>query len=432
MKKQTILVGLVSLFGGLFLGSGVAFGQAAALRAVSPISESMAGAVTAAPVDAAGALYWNPGSISGVQGDDISINFGMVFPKSTLGSSVTLPGIGTISGETKSDAGMTPVPSMAAIKHITNTPWTIGLGISGIAGASCNYPGVSPIISPTGINRDTNPILSSSMVGRLSANVQVFQIAPTAAYQVTDKLSVGFAPTVTLANMMATPLFIAPADSTGMWAQGAGSHFTWGGGFQCGAYYRTDAAWDFGLSFKSPQWMKDFHFFYMQNGQGKEIKYGLDYPMIVSLGTAYRGLNRWLFTGDVRYFNWSGARGFGNQGYGPGHQVLGFGWKDNFSFSFGSAFQMTEKLTLRGGYCYSNSAIDDEVTIYNIASSLSMEHSVHVGATYDVGDQWLLSGSYTYVFPQTLHGALDPVTGAGEVWTKSSAHAAWTGISKRF
>ena len=36
------------------------------LTGVGPVNRSMGGASTAAPIDATGALYWNPASISGL------------------------------------------------------------------------------------------------------------------------------------------------------------------------------------------------------------------------------------------------------------------------------------------------------------------------------------------------------------------------------
>ncbi|MDO4558874.1 MAG: outer membrane protein transport protein [Planctomycetia bacterium] len=413
---------------GVVLMSGVALGQGAALRAVSPISEGMAGAVTAAPVDAAGAIYWNPGSISGIRGDDVSINFGSIWSVSALGSTMNTP-YGTFSGETKSDGGAIPTPSMALVKHIRDTPFTVGLGIGGIAGAKCNYTGSGSLIDTTGLpNYDANPILSNSNLGHLAAEVMVFQMAPTVSMRLNEYLSIGVAPTVTMANINASPLFLAPTDSAGQWPDGSGSHYTWGAGFQTGVYLRTPANWDFGLSFKSPQWMRDFHFNYAGEDGGTTYRYSLDYPMIISVGTAYRGIERWLFTADVRYFNWSGVDGFGDAGTDHG-----LSWDDSVSFSVSATHQLTERLALRCGYCYATPAIDDDATLYNIGSSLTMEHSAHVGTTIDLGEQWLVSGSYTYVFEDENRGPLSVTNPSlGEVWTKSAAHAAWLGVSKRF
>ena len=424
-KKVTMV--LCSLCAAV-LANGHAFGQAAAMRAVSPISEGMAGAVTAAPVDAAGALYWNPGSITGIEGDDMSLNFGSIWSVSTLGSTMHTP-YGTFSGETESDGGAIPVPSMALVKHVKDTPFTIGLGIAGIAGAKCNYGGSGSLVSSTGVpNFDANPILSDAGLGRLSAEVMVFQMAPTVAMKLNDHLSIGVAPTVTMANIAASPLFLAPADQNGGWPDGSGSHYTWGAGFQAGVFLQTDACWDFGLSFKSQQWMKDFHFYYVEDGQAVSYRYSLDYPMIVSLGTAYRGIEKWLFTADMRYFNWSGVDGFGDAGVNHG-----LNWDDNFSFSVSATNQLTQRLALRCGYCYATPAIDDEATLYNIGSSLTMEHSAHVGMTVDMSDRWLVSASYTYVFADENCGPLNAANpAAGEVWTESAAHAAWMGVSKRF
>ncbi|MFN7131642.1 MAG: hypothetical protein ACK4N5_06140, partial [Myxococcales bacterium] len=37
---------------------------------------------------------------------------------------------------------------------------------------------------------------------------------------------------------------------------GTSTRTNWGGGFQVGAYYITDADWHLGASYKSPQWIE--------------------------------------------------------------------------------------------------------------------------------------------------------------------------------
>ncbi|MDA1052767.1 MAG: hypothetical protein O3C40_20120, partial [Planctomycetota bacterium] len=44
-----------------------AFGQGVFLTGVGAVNRSMGGAATAAPIDAMGALHWNPATISGLQ-----------------------------------------------------------------------------------------------------------------------------------------------------------------------------------------------------------------------------------------------------------------------------------------------------------------------------------------------------------------------------
>ena len=89
---------------------------------------------------------------------------------------------------------------------------------------------------------------------------EFYQIVPTVCFAVTEKLSVGFAPTLTLARLDVNPVvFVAPDDSAGTgytYPTGDGTRYHFGGGFQLGVYYAADEAWHFGFCFKSPQWFE--------------------------------------------------------------------------------------------------------------------------------------------------------------------------------
>src|SRR5690242_5787135 len=57
------------------------------LSGAGAVNRSMAGASTAAPIDASGALYWNPASISGLPGSSLDIGVEMLYPQTRLASS---------------------------------------------------------------------------------------------------------------------------------------------------------------------------------------------------------------------------------------------------------------------------------------------------------------------------------------------------------
>ena len=145
------------------------------------MNESMAGAATACPIDSAGAMHWNPASISGLPCSDISFGMELILPTTTLSSSVP----GPIAGSDQGEPGVTPVPSMAFVRKCEDSPWTYGLGLFGIGGSSVNYPASL-----------TNPILMPQPhgLGQLSANVDIYQIVPTVSYQLNRALVDWFRP----------------------------------------------------------------------------------------------------------------------------------------------------------------------------------------------------------------------------------------------
>src|SRR5277367_1693567 len=86
-----------------------------------PVNRSMGGASTAAPIDASGALYWNPATISGLPGSSIDFGVELLYPQTRLSSSYSAnsfgPGIPPInlSGSDRGDDGIFAVPSMALV-----------------------------------------------------------------------------------------------------------------------------------------------------------------------------------------------------------------------------------------------------------------------------------------------------------------------------
>lgn len=401
-----------------------ALGQGVGLRGVGAVNTSMGGAATGCPIDSAGALHWNPAAISGLPSSDMSFGMELILPNSQLSSGV--PGL---SGSSGSEPGVVPVPMMALVRKDESSPWTLGLGMYGIGGSKTNYPSSA-----------TNPILSPALgLGRLAATVEVMQIVPTVAYELNQNLSIGFAPTVTLANLYCSPLFLGPTNTGGEWPEGTGTRYTWGAGFQLGLYYTTENDWHFGTSFKSPQWMEPFRFRTANtDGSAKEVQFRLNYPLIVSVGASYTGFEDWVLACDVRYFNYAGTEGFGSDGFDPATGALtGLDWKDICSVALGVQRRLSEKLFVRLGYCYNDNPIasNTESVQYNVASPLIVQHTAFLGASYMFADNWIMSMTYGHAFENEAHSPL--YAGGVAVPGSSLSSKAWAdtfslSFSKRF
>lgn len=344
--------------------------QGVYLPSIGPTNQSFGGAATASPIDSAGALYWNPATISGLKSSEMAFGLGIVSPHAQLSSTA-----GPFSGSTSSDAGVIPVPTIGWVQKSDDSAWTYGIGIFGVGGFGLNY-GADP----------TNPILSPQPggFGRVYSNAEIYQVVPTASLALTDRLSIGVAPVVTLSKISLDPLFIAPPNG-GVYGPGAGTKYSWGAGFQVGIYYITETNWHFGTSIKSPQWMESFKF-HSQTTAGMPIdaSFGFDMPTTISLGGAYSGFERWMFALDVRYLDWSHANGFSQQGYNPNGSVAGLGWRSTMAVSLGTQYELTERLTLRSGWQYMQNPIPHGQTMFNIPSALIIENWLSFGAGYKI------------------------------------------------
>jgi long-chain fatty acid transport protein len=391
-------------------------GQGVLIPSVGPINQSMGGATVAAPIDSIGALAWNPAAISGIERSEVAFGLGLVLPTTSLSSAI--PAF-NLADSTDSEPGAAPVPTIGLVHHLADSQWTVGLGIFGIGGFSSNYPAslTNPVLMPQATAN--NPL---GGLGQVFAQAQIFQIAPTLSYAVSERFSIGFAPTITLASLIADPLVFAPpndadGDLVPRYGPGNGTRFAWGGGFQIGVYWTTESAWNWGISFKSPQWMEPFRFNSRDElGGPVSARVNFDLPSIISLGTSYTGFERWVFATDFRYFDYASASGFGDQGFRPDGAVAGLGWKSVFSFSQGVQYEWSDRLTVRMGYTYNQNPISNDLTMFNVATPLIIQHWLSLGATFWWNESISTTVAWTHGFENEITGPLQspggPVPGS--------------------
>jgi long-chain fatty acid transport protein len=361
-----------------------------ALSGAGPINRSMGGASTA-PLDASGALYWNPATISGLGGSELEVGLELLQPQTRLSSS-----FGPFSGSNSSDSNIMPLPTMGLVYRPDNSPWTFGFGVFAAGGFAVNYA-----------QSTTNPILfpqAAKGLGPLSAQLQVMQLVPTVSLQVTDRLSIGVSPTVSVANLQANPFFVATPNLTGYPTASQGKN-TWGAGVQAGIYYRTDSCWHLGASIKSPQWFQNFEYNSTDSlGQPRTLNFQMDYPLIATAGVGYTGFERWTLAADFHFINYHNTPGFSQSGFDPTGAVRGLGWNNVFAIGAGAQYQCTDHLSLRAGYSYNTNPIDNANTMFNVASPMILQNTVYLGGSYNFTRLFTVSLAYAHAFENFIQG----------------------------
>jgi len=373
---------------------------------LGPVNRAMGSAAVAAPIDGMGALAWNPATLSGMEGSELSFSVEMLIADIETASSIT--GLG--AGVTKSDAGVVPLPNMAWVHRTHNNRLSIGLGIQAVAGFKTNFPAdpTNPILAPQR-SLATFPL---GGLGRVYSEASFIDISPTMAYALTDRLSIGFSPVVTMGMLELEPVVVAGvndanADGVSTYPRGMGSRYHWGAGVNLGAYYVHNSHWRFGASVKTPRWMEDFTY-YADDEIGGPISgsFDLDLPMVISLGTSYTPSDRCLVAIDVRYIDYENAAGFGDSGIDASGAVLGLGWESIFAVGLGLQYQVSECLVGRLGYVYNENPIPDALTQFNIAAPLHYEHTLSTGLSYQICSNVTISGSYSYSFDSEISGPI--------------------------
>lgn len=368
---------------------------------------SMGGASTATPVDAIGALYWNPAAISRLGHSEVSAGGAFIFPNIYLES--TAPGqFGLQSGRTRSDSGVGLTSNLGIVHRPEEGSLTLGFGLNTIGGGTINFPG--------DVN---NPILSGigplgNVLGPISSNLLLLQLAPAAAYQVTDRLAVGLGPTVSIALTSFDPAFFAtpnPPVGSGpsVFPPATHSRPFWGGGFRAGLVYSLTDRLDFGFGFTSPQWFETWKYYARTElGQPRTLTLDVTLPAIYSWGVGFRLTDRLLLSADSRYIDYRNSKL-----YGTPIRAGGLGWRSTFVTSLGTRYQVSERAALSIGYVYNDNPIPSVATLFNTQSPLITQHMLAVGATTNLTESISSSIGYAFGFPNSISGPVRQATGIG-------------------
>jgi long-chain fatty acid transport protein len=386
-------------FGLLFSGAG-------------PVNRAMSGASVATPVDASGALFWNPATMSGLPSSELDFGAEFLWPASRLASSVPAGALGPagppvpLAGSDRGDNGIFPLPSGAVVYRPEGAPFTFGLSLFEIGGFGVNYPAST-----------TNPVLTPQPpggigLGSVYSQLEVFELAPSVSYQLTDRLSLGIGPTADLASLKLDPAFIATPDAAagGMFPHypiGTHTRFEWGVGVQGGATYTLDGGWKVGASLKSPRWFETFGFNSQDElGRPRHFTFQADIPMVASAGVSYAGFERWLLEADFHYIDYADTPGFSRSGFDQTGALTGIGWRSIWAAALGAQYRLTDTFSVQAGYSYNDSPIDRTNAFFNVASPTVIEHSLNVGITYWVTNVFNLSVTYGHGFQHAVSGPI--------------------------
>jgi len=400
-----------------------AYSQGVLLRGVGAVNESVGGTATAMPLDASGALHWNPASISALPKNEMTFGLGLFQPQSRVKSSLSLGQLGNPSGSTKGETGVTPVPNMGIVwKKCPHSSFTYGLGMSAAGGASALYP-----------QDAANPVLAAH--GR-SANVVILQVTPTVAAQLTDRWSVGFAPLVDLATLNVNPMSLNRDINNPLSTYG--TKYVWGGGFQVGTFYDFKNHFKTGFMFKSPIWAEKLYYngIGLADHQPGTVNFLLNLPMTLSAGVSYDGFRNTIIGMDVRYLDYANTAGL-NQGL-VGNNVAGLDWESVFAISVGMERKINSKLSGRLGYCWNEDPIPSRSAALCISAPMVTQHVFSCGFSYAFAKDLEMSAAYCHAFEAKLSGPiptqqLPPIPGSsGTVTNVVSADSFFAGITKKW
>jgi long-chain fatty acid transport protein len=384
--------------------AATANGQGLFLPGAGPVHRSMAGASTAAPLDALGANYWNPAAISGLPRSEVDVAGEFLYADTHLASVAPLRGQ---AGRTRSNSGLAPLSGVGFVYHAEDSPLSYGVFLGSLAGGGVNFPGTpgNPVLNPT----SAGGLLT---LGPNYSSATIIQTAPSVSLQVTDRLAVGAGPTIQTALVGFDPAFFAPpddanADGTRTFPAGTHGRPFWGGGFRLGAFYHLTDTVDLGCSYSSPQWFETWKFNARNEvGDPRLVSIQATLPQLISLGAAYKGIEGLVLAADVRWFDYERTKLFGVPP--PG----GTGWQNIWAFALGAQYQMSERTSVRIGYLYNENPIPAPRTLFNSQLPVIVQHTLSAGFSARMTDNITLSLAYVHGFKNAITGPIIQVAGS--------------------
>jgi long-chain fatty acid transport protein len=358
--------------------SAPAFAQGHMLHGIGPINSAMGGAGTSLPEDSLAALNLNPALITEVQGNQIS--FTSEFFKDGIKIVTTLNnGVsGLATSGVDGSSVLHVVPAFGWMLRDPHKKLALGFGLIGLAGFGTDYPE-----NPSSILFAQPP----NGFGRIYTDFRETKIPVAFGYQVNPKLSIGASFNVYFAEFAVAPLpykvFDVNAAGQRFYPEAGKMTPSWAAGAQFGFNYQLTPKATVGASYTTPQnfskyvWNSTFADPSNPNyGQARKVDFDLDGPMSLTFGTGMQmdEKKRTQLAIDAMWVKYRGVNGFGSPGGIVNGIVYPFGWRNIWSFKSGVQHQMTDKLTVRGGYAFTQMPLRKEVVLTATGAPATFEH----------------------------------------------------------
>ncbi len=380
------------------------------MQGVGAVNMSMGGAATAMPLDISGAMQWNPATLSAFDGKILDFSIGAFSSSPELSSSIPagmmFPGSPAVSGITKDDRGISPMPAIGFVYGKEGSKSTFGVSAFGISGFGVTFPQETnlPMDGSGNPNPSWNPNASNPIsfpqnmngFGHIESDYMLMQVSLSWSYEIVKGFSIGIQPNFNYASLELAPSPISsPSMTLGYPESDKASTFGFGG--QVGLYYASEGGVKLGASYKTAQSFGDFEFnnTYLDGSAAPDTSFNMDYPAIISLGVGY-STDAFDITVDYRNVDYTNTDGFAAKGWTQTGSVQGFGWNDVNIVSAGLQLKLVDKLPLRFGYTYSSNPIANELAFFSIPATAVIKNAYQFGLGYEFSDKFKLNGVFHY------------------------------------
>jgi len=375
------------------------------------------------------AMFWNPAGIAQLKGMHAGFSFELVMPEAKYTLTQFTPPFGVYNtSEFKNEPRTFPIPAIGFVYGMEKM--SFGLSVFAPFGLGAKWDAMN-----TAAYNSAYPEFD------FEDDLQVIDIHPTFAYQVSEKLSVGvgvsivmgdilirkptttpnpaavstFIPTVNTYNHILTETKLE-GDGMGFGANfgikydlteclSLGFSGTWyndvslDGKISAATYYpkldATTAAQltgtlDYLISVGQLNEATKQGILAVYNGQKVTVYDNakgdakLPLPMTIGAGIAYTGIDKLLVSADVSWTQWSAWDVIEIEMEDGSTSELVENWEDGIRLGLGLEYSVMEAMKLRAGYYTEPTAIPDETLTITIPD-INRRHAITVGASYCLG-----------------------------------------------
>lgn len=379
------------------------------LIGVGAYQKSLGGAVTAAPGTAMTAVS-NPAGMARI-GSRTDFSMEGFMPS----RSADFSALGGDKGE--SAVNMYGVPALGWTAPVADgSDVYFGGGMFGTSGMGVDY--ASTFMMPA------SPMPSPDMYWEGYSNLSFWQMAPTLAWNVNPRYSVGVSLHIDYQSVAFKQRISADTDSNGS-AETVMQNFDlsrgasgFGYGLGLGVLFDVTKSVTVGVNYKSRQAFKPmvFQLGYgdISNGPGSEAPAGsytldLDFPQQAALGVAFDATPAFTVSADVKWIDWSSTMGkLAVQGPGGMSVPMNPGWQDQTVYALGLAYKVNKQVNLRAGYNHAKAPFGADKVTSNLILPAIVETHYTVGGDVKLNRHWELALHYMYV-PQVTMTSNDPM-----------------------
>lgn len=367
MKRRIVSVAALVLF--LFAGFSSASAAGFALYEYSARGNALGGAVVGRADDPS-TIVTNPAGMTQLEGTQVASGASFIMPNMDV----------TVNGNQVHGQNNTWIPPHFYLTHKYNDKWSFGVGIYSRFGLGTEYDA-----KWAGKNNVTSAVIKS------------FSINPNVAYKVNDDLSLALGVEYVNVSMEIDKKALSMMESKTE-ADGYGLAMT------MGLLYKFNDQWRLGIGYHSQAQVHakgdqtfDPNISAAFPDTGVEgtvvlpdmINVGLTYYPIEDLSVEVGAVHtRWSTYKRLR-FNFDDVVGTSN------HSSTTKNWKDVWRYNVGVEYKALDWMTLRCGYVYDESPLNEGTLDYLIPGNDRQLYSVGVGFNWQ---DWTLDLSYTYLW----------------------------------